>query len=84
MSKENKTTNNSKPMAYDTLLATVGKHTYKLSDEPIKNGDWIYNANADKIDKCLMIYGNGFMAVEFDSGGRAVFSDKHYKKAIRQ
>lgn len=66
------------------LIVTIGKHTYEISDEPIKNGDLVYNANAKKLDKCLMIDKDGMICVEFESGSRAVFSEKHYKKAIKQ
>ena len=71
-------------MCYDALLVTVGKHTYQLSDDDIQDGDLIYNEFAKKIDQCLKIDTQGMMCVEFDSGARAVFSNKHYKKAVRQ
>jgi len=65
-------------------IVKVGKHKYKLSEDEIKDGDLIYNSNANKIDKCLMIVNHGMMCVEFESGNRAVFSTRTYKKAIKQ
>jgi hypothetical protein len=80
---QNKLMSAEAPLGYDALLATVGKHTYRLSDDQIENGDTIYNIHAKTIDKCLMIDKDDMMCVEFPSGGRAVFSTKNYRKATK-
>ena len=66
------------------VSVTVTSVTYQLSDEPIKDGDLVYNEFAKEIDKCVGVFDDGTMCVQFKSGMRAVLSTKHYRKAIKQ
>lgn len=64
------------------LLVTFYEKTYQLTNDEIKDGDSIYSEFAKTIDKCIKIYADGTMCVEFKSGNRAILSTLHYKKAI--
>jgi len=55
---------------------------YELSDEPIQDGDLVCNEFVKEIDKCIAVFDNNTMCVEFKSGMRAVLSTKNYKKII--
>lgn len=68
----------------NTLLATVDNKIYQLTNEDIKDGDYVYSEFAKSIDMCIKKYEDGTMCVEFKSGMKAVLSTKHYKKAILQ
>ena len=68
----------------NTLLATVDNKIYQLTNDEIKDGDFVYSEFAKAIDKCIKKFEDDTMCVEFKSGMRAVLSTKHYKKAILQ
>ncbi len=65
-------------------LSIVDGKKYQLSTDKIKDGDLCYNEFAKGIDKCIKVFEDDTMCVEFKSGMRAVLSIKHYKKAILQ
>mgnify|MGYP000265121838 CR=1 FL=1 len=57
---------------------------YIISEDDIKLNDFIYNSNANVIDKCISNPSGGTMCVEFYNGQRAVLSTSIYKKAIKK
>jgi hypothetical protein len=66
------------------MKVTVKGKEYTISNDEIKAGDLVYNRNAHVIDKCLAIYEDSIIGVEFDNGGRSTFRIKHYKKAVKE
>jgi hypothetical protein len=65
-------------------LVKVGKHTYKITDEPIKDGDMIWNEPSKCLDKCIAVFSDNSIVVQFDTGARAVFQKKRFQKVVRQ
>lgn len=64
-------------------IVKVGKHSYKITDDPIENGNLIYSIYKETIDKCVAIFEDGTICVEFGSGMRAILSDRHFKRSIK-
>jgi len=62
------------------LISTKGK-TYSITDEEIKEGDYIFNINIKAIDKCICVFKNDLL-VELTSGKRAIISKLNYRLAI--
>lgn len=69
-------------------LIKVGKRTYRITNEPIKSGDLIWNEPSKSLDKCMAAFSDGQIAVEFSSGMergmRAVFNSNRFQKVVKQ
>ena len=83
MNKENETTNNSKPMAYDTLLGVVVENPYKVDISTIKTGDTFFVFFDDGFYEILI--GSGvsldYMFVDFPNKKRVrITTDELYTK----
>lgn len=63
-------------------IVKVGKHSYQITDLPMKPNDMVWNEPAKALDKCICIDGNSIV-VEFDSGSRAVFDKRRFQKAVK-
>jgi polyhydroxyalkanoate synthesis regulator phasin len=71
----------------NVLLAKIGaiinfkNHSYKISNEEIKDGDLVWNEPSKSVDECVKVIGDDIV-VQFESGLRAVLCKKRFQKLV--
>lgn len=61
----------------------IGKRMYRVSDEEIMAGDYIWCENSKSVDRCVENFKDGSLCVQLKSSFRAILSTKLFKKLVK-
>lgn len=52
------------------------------SNQPIKSGDWILGVFSKSIVRCVVVFDDGTLVIQFESGMRASMTTDLFKKLV--
>ena len=72
-----------KRMQFNGIQLSSNGRCYNITEDPIQSGDQVFNIYTKDVDKCMAVFSDGTLGIEFQDGSfqRFVCHQDHYRKA---